>query len=330
MFPILQSKVLDIQGPEYKPLPEIYQIELTNACQLQCPMCVRTTHMKRPTELLDMKLLDMMLRRGDFEGSSFVELQMWGEPFIHPQAGEIIRFLHHNVGVLVGASTNGLLLRRDDACRAALQLDAITISVDAVNEEVYHQMRHPAHFVDLLAALDNFMHYVRNAKAFRTHYPFVELQLVKTDLVSGSGNIEALAALCEARGWTDLVNIRTNNDTQAEMQGRRETGVSARPLNQVCLNPFTSVSVMQDGTVVSCCYIYDTSNTANVYGNLYQHSLADIWASSNVSLLRKQFAHAVALSRLDCLHGTQCEKCYYWSPVHVHSNIIRQLIRSRR
>src|SRR4030042_2401856 len=35
--------------------PVIYQIETTNACNMKCEMCPRTTMMTRPIEELDMK-----------------------------------------------------------------------------------------------------------------------------------------------------------------------------------------------------------------------------------------------------------------------------------
>src|SRR5205814_10486397 len=93
-------------GQDFKSLPEIYQIESVSAFNFQCPMCERTTHMGRQPGLLDVKLLELMHERGDFGGSYYVELQMAGEPTLHPDLYNIIMFLKYKVGVMVGLSTH--------------------------------------------------------------------------------------------------------------------------------------------------------------------------------------------------------------------------------
>ena len=78
------------EGKPFVTLPEIYQVELTNACDLECPMCLRSTDMLRHPGLLDLDLLRKMYYRGDFRGSYYVELQMAGEPTMHPNLEPVI------------------------------------------------------------------------------------------------------------------------------------------------------------------------------------------------------------------------------------------------
>lgn len=310
-----------VQIEPFQRLPEIYQIELTNRCNLQCPMCLRTTNMGRAEDMLDMKLLQLMHERGDFGGSAYVELQMAGEPTMHPQLGEVIRFLHDEVGVMAGLSTHGLLMgKKPGVISALLELEALTISIDSVDPTVYHRMRYPAQLEQLYSALDMFFVNLAGRKTEKKAVPFVELQLVHTPLVEGSGDVAALQAEMAVRGWDKYAAIRVTSDCFVEMQGRaRVTG----PRAGICMNPFSSVSVAHNGDVLSCCFIFDPKkDEINYYGNLYEQSLAEVWNSDRVIAMRQ--AHMTG-----ALQG-QCTKCYLKSPVQIHQNIVARSVRAAR
>ena len=309
------------KGQEFKHLPEVYQVELTNACNLRCPMCLRTTDMLRDDQRLDLDLLRQMRARGDFAGSFYVELQMAGEPTLHPQLGEAVRILKEDVGVLTGLSTHGLLMQKAGVITALLDLDALTISVDSVDPETYHQMRYPARIEQLYKNLELFFDCLRTHLALGREAPFVELQLVETSLAAGSGNVIALQEIMKARGWEGLAEVRTTADCFGEMQGRVEAGTTTRNA-QICLNPFASVSVAVNGDVLSCCFIFDPKkDEVNYYGNLREQSLAEIWTGPRVMEMRRQHAR-------EQLSG-QCTKCYLKSPMQIHLNIVSRLVRRR-
>lgn len=314
-----------VQAPQgdFKALPEIYQVELTNRCNLKCPMCLRTTDMDRPEGLLDISLLRKMVERGDFGGSFYVELQMAGEPTLHPHLREAIDVLKYDAGVLVGLSTHGLLIgKKAGVLEALMELDALTISVDSLEPDVYAKLRYPAKLDNLLACLSTFFTAMRARRDAGLDVPFVELQLINTKLAQSSGDTAALEALCAEMGWSDLASVRTTEDSFDVMQGRSDG--SDKTVNvSMCINPFMSVSVTQDGTVVSCCFVFDpTPDSPNVYGNLTVNSLAEVWAGRRVADM--QAAHAVGSS------PGHCASCYLRSPVSIHLNIVSRLVRAKR
>ncbi len=307
---------------EFKTLPEIYQIEASSHCNLRCPMCLRTTEMSRTNRLFDVDLLKEMHRRGDFSGTSFVELQMAGEPTLHPKLEEIVYHLKDTVGVLVGLSTHGLNMSKTigdiPVADVLLRLDTVTISVDSTNPEVYAQLRRPARFVDLLANLRIFFSAYKR-QSFYSRCPLVELQLIETDLVEGSGDVQELQNLIDLNDWP--ATIRTTQDCFYEMDGRKVQGSQKRN-SDLCLNPWSSVSVTADGDVVSCCYIFEPDkNGPNWYGSLKTHSLAEIWNSDRVQTMRQQ-------QKTGQLQG-QCQTCYLKSPTLIHQNILSRLVRLR-
>lgn len=307
-------------GQDFKKLPEIYQIEVCSACNLECPMCLRTTHMGRHPGLVNIELLKLMHTRGDFRGSYYVELQMAGEPTLHRELAPIIDFLKDQVGVMVGLSTHGLNMSLP-VMKALLKLDALTISVDSVDPETYHKMRYPAQIEDLWDNLARLFGYIDSsllACQDELKLPFIELQLIHTAMFEGTGNVKALEEILKKRGWNKHVSIRTTGDCFVEMQ---ERGIEHRR-NDLCLNPFRSVSVAHNGDVVSCCYIFDPKkDQVNWYGNLYESSLAEIWNGERVETMR-------GLHRNNVMKD-QCAKCYLKSPCEIHTNILSRLIRNR-
>ena len=333
-FPILGQSPVEVfdhavDGGTFQKIPAIYAIEVTAACDLQCPMCLRTTHMgnKKP-KLLDIGLLDEMHKRGDFQGSTYIELQMAGEPTIHPLLNDIIWFLQQEVGVLVGMSTHGLNMKKKgrnspnpSIAHDLFSLDCLTISIDSVDPAIYAKMRTPATLDNLL---DNLTHFfsVLETLSIHPHKPFVELQLVRTSLAPGSGDVTALQELMEEKGWYKYASIRTTNDCFTEMSGRVDEGVNTRN-STLCLQPWLAVNVTQDGDVVSCCYIFDTNKQeVNYYGNLWEQSLEEIWNSSRVAFMRETHKQDRLMD--------QCAKCYFKSPSLIHQNIVSRLVRSKR
>jgi hypothetical protein len=307
------------EGTAFSALPEIYQIELTNHCNLACPMCLRTTGMVRRPQFLDRGLIQKMLARGDFAGTAYTELQMAGEPTLHPELGGIIDDLK-TYGLLVGASTHGHeIQRKPGVLEALLKLDALTISVDSVDPEMYAAMRPPTQLDHLIAAIDAF---VVAARKLPTR-PLVELQLIQTVKERGLGdaNLDALHRVMQERGWGDVCTARVQGDCFPEMQNVVQLGTRKRNAD-LCINPWSSVSMLASGQVVSCCYIFEAATDAvNSYGNLSTNTLAEVWASAAVQAMR--------VSQKTGELRDACRSCFLKSPTLIHQNIVARLVRNR-
>lgn len=299
-------------------LPAIYQLELTAACDLQCPMCLRTTALNRKPGLLPLAMLEEMCERQEFTNTRYIELQMAGEPTIHPKLSEIIDILHGQK-VMVGLSTHGLTLHKPKILAALLKLDALTISLDSVDPVVYAGMRTPGKLEDLVKNVDLLL----NARGCYSTQPLIDLQLVKSPLIKGSGHLEAAEEFARARGWLSRagVRLRVVDDSFMEMDGRMPIGSMARPA-VACERPFNRVSITQDGDVVSCCFIF-SPNRKDVtwYGNLAEQTLRDIWNGSRCAEMRRQHIKRQ-------LTG-ECLKCYQWSGHDVHSDIVSTILSAR-
>jgi radical SAM protein with 4Fe4S-binding SPASM domain len=306
-------------------LPKIRQIEACSACDLLCPMCLRTEHMDRKPKLLKLSLLEVMSKRGEFENTRYIELQMAGEPTLHPRLGDIIDLLH-SYGLLVGLSTHGRKMADAMVCRNLLQLDALTISVDSVIPGVYEKLRYPGKFDVLERGLDAFFAEYQKYQTGEGEYdvvgiPVVDLQVIDTELAGGE-QLSALNDFMEQKGWAHW-RARSVRDAFMEMDGRSIVGSHPRPgRGAICLEPFTSVSITADGDVVPCCLIFDPKPDSSTWlGNIHRNTLREIWEGDKAMDLRWQH-------RSGRLTG-ECKACYEWPLPDITGDIVREIARAR-
>lgn len=282
--------------PGFNPiLPEVYQIEATNHCNMNCANCMRQT-MQRDRGYLDPELITIMGERGDFENSYFVELQMYGEPLLNNKLEEIIILLK-KYNVKVGFSTNGILIpKRLDLIS---RLDYITVSLDSFDD--YEKYRDGNKIDTLLNSLD--LIFTLDSQ------PHVDLQCINF----GDGvekSMKIIGEIAKERGWSKYL-IRSVDDCFLGFRGNRDIDCK-----DLCLNPWMSVSLHWNGDVVPCGFSYDDEI---IYGNLYENSLKDVWASERVEKLRRQH-----------LTGNLpdiCQKCYTRSPTLLHWQLMMNWIK---
>lgn len=112
-------------------MPRVYQIEVTNACNLTCDFCPKFTPWnKRPIGMMDPRLVDLV----DWSETGFTELQFTGEPLLHKHLIEIIKRVK-SYGVKVGFSTNGTF--KDRLAKALEYADLVTVNDDEFRDPVF-------------------------------------------------------------------------------------------------------------------------------------------------------------------------------------------------
>ena len=87
--------------PQYLTL----QIEPTNACNLNCKICMRQ-NLERPASFLSLDDFEKVLDSGNFR---YVGLLGWGEPLLNRQLFEMIKYAEAK-GVATNLTTNGTLI----------------------------------------------------------------------------------------------------------------------------------------------------------------------------------------------------------------------------
>jgi len=307
------NKVLNLPGPFKLELPEIYQIEICSVCNFNCIMCPKELYSReKDSKLINPELIESMIDRGELEGSYLIELQMTGEPLLHPDIQSIIDLIK-TTGVMVGLSTNGHLLTDKFVMNRLRGLDYITISLDSVSERRNIRKGFNKSFEEW---------YEENLKdsiyALSFQETTIDIQFI--DLPGYEREIAEFSSI--ATEILSLVTIRTVPEGYFTLVHQ---GLYPALDKGICLNPFLSVSIQSQGHVVPCCFAWGDDY---IYGDIEKQSLKEIWNHEKVKLLRA--AHQYRPLANDHLLPEMCKRCYMRSPTFLHTNILYQSIRAKK
>lgn len=289
-------------------LPTRLHLELTNRCNSPCQTCIRTL---LPDPERDLSLAEVKRLVDGLPELDSVALQVNGEPLLHPELPDIIRLLVGR-GARVELNTNGLLL---GGPRAAALIDSglagLNVSVEALDPQVYAQLRGVDAQSRVVAGLERFMQLRGPAPA----QPRVSLWMTANR--RNLGDLPGLVDLAARVGaeevylqrlvyFGDLVareeeslHGRLGAEHRAiiaEAERRAAaTGVALRACGRhspaemleapvdpevwrTCRRPWDSAVVMANGDVVPCCISTFTAPRADiVLGNALTSSWTEVW-----------------------------------------------------
>lgn len=294
-----------ITGPTWNPkIPEVYQIEAVAVCNLKCPFCptgIGTAEVSQD-KIISLDLFKTIVDR-DLKGSAFVELQQRGEPSLHKHLPDMVDILRDKV--FVGMSTHGGLLHKPHVLEAVLKMHYLTISIEGGEKEYYEKHRVGGSFNKLIENINLVMEERGGAM-----YPIIDLQLIEFSGVDRQ--LELVQNLISNYGWR--CTVRTIQDT---FRGQYDPNVEVM-CDELCTNPWYSVSIHADGDVVPCCMAFGKDI---VYGNLKEASLETIWRESPVV---KDFRKMHLTGDLPHM----CATCYARSPWYMHHQLMINALKT--
>lgn len=294
-------------------MPRSAQIEITNLCNLKCKMCFR--HFLD----LDIKHMDIALFKqivDSLEGVEVITPSGYGEPLCHPDILEAIAYCKSK-GHTARITSNGLLLKDDDAIRALVEtgLDAISFSVEDIKGE--NEIGHPNH-----KALKNISRLVEVRDAMGASTPVVTLQTLMLkgkeqdvldiiDWAVGNGiervnvarfelntlqDVERLSIEEEKSLFRKFDALRKEHSIQIDcLQDRMGGGVEGllykyfKPLLRMddnCIRIRDFVHIGVNGEIRPCCAL-----TEIPMGKLPDDDLHTIWHSEKYRAFRKNYAN---------------------------------------
>jgi len=253
--------------------PAHLKIELTNFCNLACPICPHP-QMQREVGYMKPALFRRIIDHAAPE-LEFAYLHHLGESLFHGRIGDFIRY-GRQAGVAMGLSTNATYLDRRKA-RLLLEsgLDFLVISLDAATPETYERVRVGGDFAKTCANVNGFLA-LSQKLAGNTK---VVVQLVVTaynrheiERFARDWSVQAHVMIKEARDWAGQVPI--------PLGGLR----SAAPLpDAACRMLWTELTVLWDGLVVPCANVFERQN---LLGDLNKQTLDEVWNGAAMQALR--------------------------------------------
>lgn len=333
---MLRSLILT--GP-WIPPPRNLTIETTSFCNLRCPMCPKTNDSVNTTESRTMSLDVFERLMPLFPFVESLELNgLWGEAFLHPEQYLYMleKIKAHRVDVYTisnGTRINDHLARR----LVELDLNRLTISMDAATPETYARLRPPARFEDVVSGLELI-------KKWKTQLgrsqPRIELAFLGMksnihefpDFVRLAHRVGAFGVILQALGEVPLVageSIARNDkatgrryfleaerigrelgvvvsllppDQFEEDRGDRNAVPTGTRLRKLCRDPWNKAVIATNGDVLPCCAC------SRPMGNLIHQGFKEIWHGASYAELRRRI-----------LSSDPPEMCRYctgmpWSP----------------
>ncbi len=263
-------------APEF---PLHVDIETTNACNLECPMCPRTHLVKTKNQrwspkgrigLMDRGLYRRLIDQAAVGGAYSVKLNFLGEPLLHPEVIDQVAYAAGR-GLWVMINTNAVRLS-EDMSRGLLDagLSDIFFSFDSPYKDVYERIRVGASFDRVVRNIQRFMElkYKLGRPDVQTRVSMISYWDGKG---TGEGEREAYLALFDDLG-VDEIGFAVYSDPALDY-----SGLMPEPLAGFCCDDlFRRVFVLWDGAAQVCCGEWERRLQV---GDASKEDLAGIWTS---------------------------------------------------
>lgn len=279
--------------------PSSIFIEITNRCNLKCPMCPRkylTRRLMHMDFLLFKKLINE-ISPFDSQGLlSLVGLHLFGEPLLHPRfldmlkyAGEKLSRVCQNHDKLnptmsgLGFSTNAVFLTPEKATGILhSNTTLVGLSLDGATKKSYGRMRRGSSFEKVI---ENIEYLLREKRSLGREYPFLAIQIIKTKITVKE--IEDFRtrwsrAIRSVPGSSIFIKPYTDwagQVSEPSFWEKRKGIFFYRP----CGSLWNTLVIYADGSVSVCCY--DVNGKLKI-GNVMEQSLKEIWNSQALGRLR--------------------------------------------
>lgn len=267
--------------------PAHLKIELTNFCNLSCPMCPHG-QMRRPVGYMDPALFRRVIDQAA-PALEFAYVHHLGESLFHGRVAELIAYGRAR-GVAMGLSTNATYLTEKKA-RAILAagLDFLVVSLDAASPESYAQMRPGGDFAGTAAHVRRLLE-LRGALGARTR---VVVQMIASP--HNQHEAAEFAAVWRRQGGDVMLKVARDWAGQVPLSrllataGRAAQAPPPPPapepvLHTPCRMLWTELTVLWDGQVVPCANVYEHEN---VLGDLTRQGLDEVWNAAPIQALRR-------------------------------------------
>ena len=263
--------------------PRSVRFEVTNCCNLKCPMCPQPTKMRRSRQLMDINLYKRVL---DYcPQIEEVDLFNWGEPLLHPKLEEFIEYAsaQKKYSRLV---TNAVLLEeKRTKLLLAAGLKAIIFSLDNTGEK--YQLIRGTSFE---RTLRNVMVFIERAREMP--YPvYIGINMTRSSY--NQAELSAAAKELSAIG-ADHIDIHDCQEYTHEYQR------SSR-----CMELYRYLVVLSDGRVTPCCVDFD--GVLSFGSVIDEPNLGILFNSKPIRELRQALRSSKTMPAI-------CSHCHYRTP----------------
>jgi len=274
---------------EYNPTNQIVEdspihidIDITNKCNLKCQMCPRTDLVKRgifwEEGYVDFGVYEEIISQGMENGLCSVKYNILGEPLIHPDLPDMIRYAKEIGIVDTMLNTNGTLLTEGLGIKLIESgLDKLFFSFDSPHEDVYNKIRAGASYHKVLNNIKRFIQ-IRNKMKSITPLTRASMVLMKENIHERDDFRTLFSPIVDFVAFSVyLKHIGQEEDEEKTIVNLNDQGVFC------CPQLWQRMFIHTDGEVSVCCL--DTTRTIKI-GNIHDKSIKELWLGDEYKEIR--------------------------------------------
>lgn len=296
--------------------PVVIQIEPTNMCNLQCPLCpVAQKTLQRNSRHMRFEEFKKIVDNVHEHVLLFV-LWNWGEPLMNPEFPQMVRYATDR-DIRTVTSTNAHFLNDDNRIIEILSsgLSTLIVAIDSIHADIYREYRKKGSLDKALSGLHKVIEIKNRIRSSTTiNFRMVVMRQNEHEVAEMERTARRIGA--------DVFSIKTLNpacgevslDSEFVPKDLRYRRLEYRPgtwerisVDRDCERPWIMANIFSDGSVVPCCY--DFEGTMKV-GNAFEEPFGKIWNGPAFVEMRKK----ILTDRDNILNCKQCLINYKHTP----------------
>ncbi|QCH26959.1 radical SAM/SPASM domain-containing protein [Clostridium tyrobutyricum] len=271
-------------------------IEPTNACNLKCPMCPRTVIVNDDIRSKNFtvgimefytfkKIIDEAVQIGVYS----IKLNWLGEPLVHPQIVDMVRYAKQKGIIDVMFNTNAALLN-EELSKQLIEagIDKIFFSFDSPFKEKYEQIRVGAKFEDTFNNIKKLIQ-IRNEMGRTSPLTRVSMVLMENNKDEYDEFIKLFKDIVDVVAYVEyrepIASVKDKIDYEKKF---------------ACSQLWQRMFISWNGDVVPCCVDSEKEIFIN---NVNKVSIKNIWNSSKYNNLRENHKNG------EWYKENRCKKC---------------------
>jgi wyosine [tRNA(Phe)-imidazoG37] synthetase (radical SAM superfamily) len=303
--------------------PVVYNIETTNACNMKCVMCPRTTMMTRPVETMEPELFKKIVDQIKPHSSELwdkwekfaqdkygiapdemsenhfflyvipkvIQLHGYGDPLLDKNMGEYVKYLTDRgfYSYFSCNPSNISIAKTIEMFESGL--DYIKFSIESIDDNRHKEIRGEASnftqsYYDILKILE-----IKKDRGLKTVVVITMLNL------NGTVQNDEYLSLKRLFEGKDVYIYLKSEDTQWYRGDHH--GTESIHWSEPCKHPWMSMTIKSNGEACQCM---EDFNNAIVLGDAKHETLYDIWNGKRYEAFRQ--------SHIDLTGPSQCtERC---------------------
>ena len=275
-FPYLVPR---ITGNYYRKrkVPLSLQIEPTNHCDVSCICCSRD-RMSRMKGYMEFKLFQKIIDDAAQNNIKRIHLYLHGEPLLHPEVIEMIRYIKtRRMGFQI--ATNGMRLDKANANTL------LRTGVDSSDHILFSILGHSREVHEMI------MKGVRHDRVMKNISDFLELRkslgingpVIETVMYVMSENEKEEEKFLKY--WRNVVDhVRRVGPISQQFAKYKRGDDLLSPRTKTCKNLWERMTIYWNGDVTLCAADLDG---AHVLGNLMEKSIKEIWNGKDLINIKK-------------------------------------------